>query len=170
MNLLDLLEQEGGARSVASLAGQLGIDEAQARKLIGSVSPAMASGIQKRAQSTEGQSGLAQEVGSGKYQQYLDEPDRLGDERAREEGNHVLEQMFGSKDVSRNVAARASEDTGLDSGLIKKALPMIAGLAMGVLGRKAGQQGGLGGGLGSLAGLFDGGDGKPGMDDLRRMF
>lgn len=68
MNLLDLLDQEGGGGSVANFAGQLGIDEAQARKLIGSVSPAMASGLQKRAQSTEGQSELAQEIGSGKYQ------------------------------------------------------------------------------------------------------
>lgn len=170
MNLIDLLEQEGGGASIAKLAGQLGIDEAQARKLIGSVSPAMASGLQKRAQSTGGQSELAQELGSGKYQRYLDEPDRLTDANAREEGNQVLGRLFGSKEVSRNVAARASEDTGLDAGLIKQALPMVAGLAMAALGKKAGQQGGIGGGLASLAGLLDSGDGKFGLEDVRRFF
>src|SRR5690606_25171140 len=111
-----------------------------------------------------------QEIGSGKFQRYLEQPDRLSDDSAREEGNHVLGQLVGSKEVSRNVAARAAEDTGLDTGLIKQALPIVAGLAMGVLSKKAGQQGGAGG-LSSRAGLLDtGGDGKFGLDDLQRMF
>ncbi|HLT91546.1 MAG TPA: DUF937 domain-containing protein [Woeseiaceae bacterium] len=171
MNLLDLLEQQGGGSSIATLAGKLGIDEQQARKLIGSLSPAMAAGLQQRAQSPEAQAGLASEIETGRYQRYLDEPGRLADDSAREDGNHVLGQLFGSKDVSRSVADRASRDTGLDAGLVKQALPMVAGLAMGALGRQAGQQGGLGGGLGSIAGLLDGdGDGKLGLGDLRRLF
>lgn len=171
MNLLDLLETEGGGSTVAALAGKLGLDEDQARRLIGSLSPAMANGLQKRAQSPQGQSELERDIGSGRYQRYLDDPDRLSDESARDEGNQVLGQLFGSKEVSRNVADRASADTGLDSGLIKKALPIVAGLAMAALGKRAGQQGGLAGGLGSLAGLLDGGgDGKLGADDLRRLF
>lgn len=96
MNLLDLLEQEGGGGSVATLAGKLGIDEDQARRLIGSLSPAMASGLQKRAQSPEGQSELAREIGSDKYQRYLDEPDRLSEESARDGkfGLDDLQRMF----------------------------------------------------------------------------
>jgi hypothetical protein len=170
MNLLDLLDSEGGGRAVAGLAGKLGIDEEQARQLIGSLSPAVATGLQKRAQSSDGQTELAQELGSGRFQRYLDQPDRLSDDRAREEGNQILGQLFGSKEVSRNVAARAAEHTGLDTGLIKQALPIVAGLAMGALSKKAGQQGSAGG-LSSLAGLLDTrGDGKFGLDDLRRLF
>jgi hypothetical protein len=170
MNLLDLLDQEGGGSTVATLAGKLGIDESQARKLVGSLSPAVATGLKRRVEASGGQSELEQEIGSGRYQRYLEQPDRLADDSAREEGNHVLGQLFGSKEVSRNVAARAAEDTGLDTGLTKQALPIVAGLAMGALSKKAGQQGGAGG-LSSLAGLLDtGGDGKFGLDDLQRLF
>ncbi|HEX7062288.1 MAG TPA: hypothetical protein VF200_09970 [Woeseiaceae bacterium] len=41
---------------------------------------------------------------------------------------------------------------------------------MAALGKRAGRQSGLAGGLGSLAGLLDGGDGKLGAEDLRRLF
>lgn len=168
MNLIDLLEQEGGRGSVAKLAGQLGIDESKARELISSVSPSVADGLQRRARSTEGQAELAREIESDKYQRYVDDPQRLEDAGAREEGNHALSQLFGGEDGSRQVAARASEETGLDKSLIERALPLVAGLAMGALGKKSSQQGGPGGGLGSLEGLL-GGDGRPGMDDVKNV-
>ena len=44
---------------------------------------------------------------------------------------------FGTKEVSRNVAAQASEVTGIDASLIKKALPLLAGLAMGALSKNS---------------------------------
>lgn len=169
MNLMDLLEQEGGGSSVAKLAGQLGIDEGKARQLISSVSPAVAGGLQRRAQSTEGQAELAREIESGKYRRYVDEPQRLEEASAREEGNHALSQLFGSEEDSRQVADHASQETGLDKSLIERALPLVAGLAMGALGKKSSEQGGLGGGLGSLAGMLGGGDGKFGVEDVKNI-
>ncbi len=169
MNLMDLLEQAGGRSSVAKLAGHLGIDESKARQLIGSVSPALAGGLQRRARSPEGQSELARDLESGQYRRYVDEPQRLEEPAAREEGNRALSQLFGSEDDSREVAARASEETGLDKSLVERALPLVAGLAMGALGKKTNEQGGLGGGLASLAGLLGGSDGKPGMDDVKNI-
>lgn len=168
MNLMNLLENEGGSSSVAKLADKLGIDKSKADELIGSVSPALLGGMQRKAQSTEGRAELENDIQSGKYQRYLDEPDRVGDEAAREEGNSILGHLLG-KDESRDVAARASEDTGLDQSLIEKALPIVAGLAMGAVGRKAGEQG-SGGPLSALTGLFSGGgDGGFGADDVRNL-
>lgn len=94
---------------------------------------------------------------------------RLTDEDAREDGNNILGHLFGSKDVSRGVAAKAAEDTGFDASLIRKALPLVAGLAMGALGRKARSNGGHAGGLGALAGLLGGSDGNFDLDDVKRM-
>ena len=54
----------------------------------------------------------------------------------RDDGNRILGHLFGSKDVSRNVAAQAAAETGIDAGLIKKALPLVAGLAMGALSKR----------------------------------
>ncbi|MBK7469630.1 MAG: hypothetical protein IPI73_02305 [Betaproteobacteria bacterium] len=46
-------------------------------------------------------------------------------------GNDVLGQIFGSKDVSRAVAQNAAAQSGLDSSLLKKMLPMLAMLVAG---------------------------------------
>jgi hypothetical protein len=42
------------------------------------------------------------------------------------QGNNVLGQIFGSKDVSRAVAQNASAQSGLEPGLLQKMLPMLA--------------------------------------------
>jgi hypothetical protein len=169
MNLTDLLENAGGNESINKLAAQLGLDRSAAGKLIGALSPALLQGMRQQAESPESRAGLEQALESGKHQRYLDQPDTLTNEETREDGNNILGHLFGSKDVSRNVAARAAQDTGIDASLIKKALPLVAGLAMGALGRKARGTGGSAGGLGAIAGLLAGSDGKFDLEDVRKM-
>ena len=77
-------------------------------------------------------------------------------------GDDVLGQIFGSKEVSRTVAADASRRSGLDPALLKKMLPIVAMLVAGYMARQSGsgQQapaGGLGGLLGGLLGGAGGG-------------
>jgi hypothetical protein len=87
-------------------------------------------------------------------------------------GNEVLGQIFGSRDVSRTVAQGASVRSGLDPGLLKKMLPM---LAMMITGYMAWQQGSSGTGptasTGGLGGLLGGGStgGSPGAGGLASM-
>ena len=40
-------------------------------------------------------------------------------------GNDILGQIFGNKDVSRNVAGHAAEQTGIDSSLLRRMLPLM---------------------------------------------
>ena len=169
MNLMDLLEKEGGGASIATLARQLGVDKADAGKLIGALSPALLGGLKEQAQSAESRDGLVRAIENGNHQRYLEEPDRLSDAATREDGNNILGHLFGSKDVSRNVAARAAENTGIDASLVKKALPIVAALAMGAMGRKATAESSNGGGLGALTGLLGGTDGKFDFEDVRNL-
>ena len=76
-------------------------------------------------------------------------------------GNDVLGQIFGSKDVSRTVADHAAGQTGLDSGLLKQMLPILAMMVAGYMAKQGGQQSG-GGGLGDLIGGALGGGGSGG--------
>jgi len=168
MNLTDILERAGGSESIGKLAAQLGVEKADAQRLIGSLSPALLQGMRKQTESPESRAGFERALGSERHQRYLDDPDRLTDEDAREDGNDILGHLFGSKDVSRGVAAKAAEDTGFDPSLIRKALPLVAGLAMGALGKQA-RTSGNGGGLGALAGLLGGSDGNFDLDDVKRM-
>ncbi len=159
MDLMDLLTKSGGGNSIGELAKVVGLGESDASSLIGALSPALISGIQK-----QGKDALRGALESGGHDKYIDQPDLLSSASTLADGNNILGHLFGNKDVSRNVAALASNDTGIDQGTIKKALPLIATMAMGALNKNssAGQKGGGLGGL--LGGLMGGGDTD--MDDL----
>ena len=42
-------------------------------------------------------------------------------------GNQILGHIFGSKDTSRDVAAQASQQSGVDTSVLEKLLPIVAG-------------------------------------------
>ena len=88
------------------------------------------------------------------------------------QGNEILGQIFGTKDVSRAVAADASTRSGIDADTLKKLLPIVAMLVAGYLATHRGQAdaaapaapaasdplgGGLGGMLGQVLGSVLGG-------------
>lgn len=165
MNLTDILAQSGGLQSVAR---DLGISEAQAASGAEALLPAIMGGMKKQAQAQpaglEGLGGLLGQLGGGGLFDQVLSPHPTDPSQ----GNAVLGQIFGSKDVSRTVADNAASQTGLDSGILRKMLPLLAMLVTGFMAKQAsasGQapQGGLGGLVGSLGGLF-GGAGVPRSD------
>ncbi|MFT4572501.1 MAG: hypothetical protein ACI8TX_003487 [Hyphomicrobiaceae bacterium] len=80
---------------------------------------------------------LAKARGSGSHARYLDAPETLGNDDTKLDGNAVLGHILGSKDVSRNVAAHAAGETGLDASPLRKMLPIIASLAMAALSKNS---------------------------------
>ncbi|PQM26163.1 hypothetical protein CVO77_13880 [Sphingopyxis lindanitolerans] len=189
MNLTDILAQAGGIEAMAS---QLGVPPAVAKQGAEALLPAILGGFKKQATGAEagagglgGLGGLLGQLGGGGLLDAVlaPQPTPVG------QGNDVLGQIFGSKDVSRTVADHAAGQTGLDSGLLKQMLPILAmmvagymakqgggqaqggsgglgGLLGSLLGGGGGASGGLGGGLGGLGKMLDmDGDGNP-LDDI----
>ena len=158
MNLTDILAQAGG---IESMAKDLGIPPAMAKQGAEALLPAILGGFKKQAQSggIEGLGGLLGQLGGGGL---LDSV--LGSQPTPvAPGNEVLGQIFGSKDVSRTVAGQAATQTGLDSGLLKKMLPILAMMVAGYMAKQSGQSGQGGGGLGDLiGGALGGGSGSSG--------
>ena len=169
MDLMDLLSAAGADNSVGKIADSVGMGASDAQNMIGALAPALMRSFQKQAESSGGLDALQGALAKGNHQRYVDEPDLMGSENTRDDGNKILGHLFGSKDVSRNVAAQAAAETGIDATLIKKALPLVAGLAMGALSKKtnagASDSGDL---LGGLVGGMLGGSGG-GIDDLLGM-
>lgn len=156
MNLTDILAQAGG---IESMAKELGIPPAMAKQGADALLPAILGGFKKQAQSgggIEGLGGLLGQLGGGGL---LDSV--LGSQPTPvSQGNDVLGQIFGSKDVSRTVAGQASVQTGIDSGILKQMLPMLAMMVAGYMAKQGGQSGesgGLSGGLGGMLGNVLGG-------------
>ena len=167
MDLTTILSDLGG---LSSIANELGITESQAATGAAALLPAILGGFKKQAQAQPaGLSGLggilASLGGSGLLDSVLSPTPTNVDS-----GNSVLGQIFGSKDVSRTVAQNASEQTGLDAGVLKKMLPLLAMLVAGYMSRQhsaagtsgaasTSTEGGLGGILGGILGSVLGGSG-----------
>jgi len=165
MQLNDLLAQMGGLQSMAR---ELGVSEAQAAKGAEALMPAILGGFKKQAQAQpsglDGLGGMLEQLGGGGLLDSVLSPQPTN----VASGNNVLGQIFGSKDVSRTVAQNAATQTGLDAGLLRKMLPMLAMVAAGYMAKQrtagtsapaAPASGGLGGGLGGMLGGLLGGAG-----------
>jgi hypothetical protein len=188
MQITDILAQSGGLQAMAR---ELGISENDAARGAAALAPAVLGGFKKQAQTQpaglEGLGGLLTQLGGTGLLENVLGPQPTDVSR----GNDVLGQIFGSRDVSRTVAQDASAKSGLDPGLLKKMLPMLAMMVAGYMstqsrggtGASAATGGGLGGllggvlgggganqsGFGGLASMLDmNGDGNP-LDDILGM-
>jgi hypothetical protein len=164
MNMLDILNQAGG---IGAIARELGVDEGTAASGAAALLPAILGGFKGQAQQQpEGLGGLVSMLGGLGGGGLLASVLGAGPSNV-DAGNNVLGQIFGSKDVSRTVAADASAKTGLSGDLLKKMLPLIAMAVAGYMASHAGGaqaqesgSGGLGGMLGNVLGGLIGGGGQ----------
>jgi len=97
----------------------------------------LSAGLRQNMQSPDGLSGLVGALSGGTHQRYIDDPSALGAAASVADGNGILGHVLGSKDVSRQVAARASAQTGLGPEVLKRMLPLVATLVMGAMSRQA---------------------------------
>jgi hypothetical protein len=187
MNMFDILKQAGG---IGAMAQELGVDEATAQSGAAALLPAILGGFKQQAQTQpSGLGGLLGMIGGMGGGGLLASVLGAGPSNI-DAGNSILGQIFGSKDVSRTVAADAATKSGVSSDLLKKMLPLIAMAVAGYMASNAGgsqsqeqpaqpsEQGGLGGLLngalgGALGGLLGGGPtkssgGLAGMLDMDR--
>ena len=114
--------------------------------------PALAAGVQRNTHDEGGLGSLISALSSGNHGQYIDNPTNLEHQSAVAEGNGILGHLFGSKDVSRDVASRAAAQTGLDADVLKRMLPLAATLMMGALSKQSGNGSSLAPGLGGSGG------------------
>lgn len=182
-----LIAALGGPAGIAAMARDLGVDPAMVEKGAAALLPAVLGGFkQQAAAQPDGLAGLIGMLGQMGGGGLLDAV--LGEQRTPvEEGNALLGQIFGSKDVSRTVAQQAASQTGVSADLLKQLLPMVAMAAAGFMAKQASAApaggGGLlgsvvsaltgggqqGSGLGAVANLLDmDGDGNP-LNDILRM-
>ena len=174
MNILDSIMNANGGASVRQIGSQLGLDDAQTASALSALVPALSTGLRQNMQSPEGLSGLVSALSGGSHQRYFDDPAALGQAATIADGNGILGHVLGSKDVSRQVAARASAQTGLAPDVLKRMLPLVATLVMGAMSRQSGggaslSKAGGGGLLEMLGGALDRNrDGSP-LDDITSM-
>lgn len=160
--LLGMLAQAQGGQAIGNIASRFGISESQAQSAVQALLPALSAGV-RRESSAGGLDNLLQGVQPATAQRALEDSSALEDSATVEQGNALLGQLFGSRDVSRRVAADASDRTGVDAGVLRQLLPLVAtmlvgGAAQNVAPEVATPQVTRGGGMfGQLLGAVSGG-------------
>lgn len=157
MSLAAMLQKTG---AISSMAKELGVDEGTAKTAAGALLPAIVAGMGRSATggtetpdplgglgglagailgggSSSSGSGLggalAGELGAGLLDAVLGpKPTPTAP------GNSILGNIFGSKDVSRSVTGEVAAMTGLDEGMLKKMLPILAMAVAGYMAKEAG--------------------------------
>lgn len=153
------LDQILGSSGVdlGGLGARFGLNPEQTRTAMGSLMPAVVGGFHKQAEAGD-PAGVADAANA------VDRPDAAS-------GNDILGRIFGTKDVSRQVADHASNQSGVSSTVLKAMLPIVAAMvarhvaangAATATGSGAGTGGGLGGILGSVLGGMGGNAGSGG--------
>ena len=168
MDVLDMLRRSGGINAVAN---QLGIAPSTAMAGTEALVPAIIGGFRKStAASGGGDAGLGAlvtmlgKLGGGALAANVLGPD----ETDIGKGNDVLGQIFGSKDISRSVAEDAAGRTGIEPGILKQMLPMLAMLVGGYFSARAGGSGAQGSsGLGDIGSILGAGSGEAADADSR---
>jgi hypothetical protein len=136
MNLQDLLNQAENDGTLDQIAQQLGIDKDVARQGMAQLAPSIARGMQRNTDSGGSLTDLIGMLGGAQVGQAATAGMGGG------AGNDILGQIFGNKDVSRNVAGHAAEQTGIDSSLLRRMLPLIASAVVMLISRRMSQGGG----------------------------
>lgn len=191
MDLMQTILNAGNGRAVDDLGSQLGLDRDQTLSAMQGLMPALATAMASNAAKPGGLESLEAALSRGGHSRYLDDPSQLAESTTIDDGNGILGHLFGSKDVSRQVASGVSAQTGIGASVLKKMLPMLATLAMGALAHRATRSsagqvqlnpqsggglmdmlgpllGGRGGGLGGMLGGLTGGGAQSagGLGDL----
>lgn len=153
MNSFDDLLGDSGT-DIGALGSQFGLSPEQTQAAMGALMPAILGGFQKKAEAGD-LGGLANIV------EGIQNP-----AVATNQGNDILGQIFGSKDVSRQVAAHAAGKTGISDTILKAMLPIIAATVGRSLTKRLG--GGLLGGLAGtvLASVLAGQGGGGGLGNI----
>ncbi len=136
MNILDLILSNDNKPALDELSRNFGLSEEQTRNAVEGLIPALSRGIEKNTGNEQGMDELLDALRTGKHSKYMEQPNTLSRPETREDGNGILGHLFGNKQVSRDVAARVSQQSGVSSAILKKMLPVVASLVMGAISKK----------------------------------
>ncbi len=128
---LMLKAQDGSALDV--MAKQFGLAQKQANEAVSALMPAFSEGMKRAAANPYDFTSFLKALYSGDHAKYFEDMTKAFTPTGIAEGNDLLSQFFGSKEVSRAIAAQAAQMTGIGQEIYKQMLPVVANTLMGGL-------------------------------------
>jgi hypothetical protein len=129
-NWFDLMRQAQTNAALDALARQFHLSGDQPQKTMAAFMPAFAMGLQ-HAMASSDPSRLLQPMMSGAYQNFWQAAGMSFSPQAQQQGRQLLDQIFGSDEVSRRVAHQAAGYAGISADTMQQVLPLLAGILAG---------------------------------------
>ena len=129
-NWFDLMRQAQTSAALDALARQFHLSGDQPQRTMAAFMPAFAMGLQQ-AMSSNDPARLLQLMTSGAYQNFWQAAGNPFTPQAQQEGRKLLDQIFGSDEVSRRVAHQAAGYAGISADTMQQLLPVLAGILAG---------------------------------------
>ena len=129
--LFDMMTKAQGGNAMDAMAKQFGLAQEQMQQAMAALMPAFSTGLKRSVTNPYDFSSLMSAAASGNYGQYFEDLSKAFSPKGIADGNNVLALIFGSKDVSRAVAAQAEQMSGIGQEIYKQMMPVVANTMMG---------------------------------------
>ena len=128
-NLSEVLADAQNGDAITELGRKYGLSAQQTQAAVAALLPAISMGLKRSTATPEDLGNLFALMGARPdlYAMY-DDPEAAFSPEGRAAGNAALSRMFGSPDASRAIADQAQQLSGISSAILKKLLPVIAGI------------------------------------------
>ncbi|MDR6815683.1 hypothetical protein J2X76_000837 [Neorhizobium sp. 2083] len=131
--LFDMMLRAQDGAGMEAIAKQFNLAQEQATQAMAALMPAFSSGLKRTSANPYDLTALMSSMVSGAYTKYFEDLTKAFTPQGTSDGNAVLEKLFGSKEVSRAIAAQAEQLTGIGQEVFKKMMPAMADTLMGGL-------------------------------------
>jgi hypothetical protein len=129
--LFDLMMKAQNGDAMSAMAKQFGLAQEQMTEAMTALMPAFSAGFKRSTANPYDFSALMAAISSGSYGKYFEDMGKAFTPQGISDGNTILGQIFGSKDVSRAVAAQAAQMSGIGQDIYKKMMPIVANAMVG---------------------------------------
>jgi hypothetical protein len=132
-NWFDLMRQSQGGAGFDNMARQFGLRPEQIQLAMAAMLPALAMGFQRSAMNPMATMQLFQLMSGGQYPSFFESATRAFSAQGRRDGEAVLDRLFGSDEVTRQVARQAAQFSGVGTEVLNQLLPLTAAILVGGL-------------------------------------
>lgn len=139
-NLYEMMAGAQGGAAMANLARLYGLSPEQTRAMVEALMPAFALGLKRATGTPEGMAQFFGVLSRNPYADWFENTSRFfgalsqaagGRPPEVSQGNDFLALLFGSRDVSRAVAAHAADVTGVGIEVAKAMMPAVGAMIAG---------------------------------------
>jgi hypothetical protein len=138
--LFDLMMKAQNGDAMEAMSKQFGLAQEQMTEAMAALMPAFSTGLKRTAANPYDFSALMAAISSGSYAKYFEDMAKAFSPQGVADGNAILGQIFGSKDVSRAIAAQAAQMSGIGQDVYKQMMPAVANAMVGGMFQQVAEQ------------------------------